>query len=223
MEMSRILVFAPHPDDEILGCGGMMLKSIRNGDDVFVCIVTHATPPVYPEGYSIPAQEAARACHSWMGVKQTFFLNFPTVMLETVDRYRINEALLNVINQTEADEVYIPHYGDMQRDHQIVADACMVAVRPKYAHRVKKVYGYETMSETAWNAPNVQNEFIPNSFVDISDYLEGKIKALSYYSSQLNPFPDARSFGAIEALAHYRGALMHYEAAEAFMLLRELR
>ena len=221
--MKKVLVIAPHPDDEILGCGGTMIKHIAQGDNVYVCVVTHAAPPIYPEGASAGIQEAARKCHHWMGVKDTFFLNFPTVMLETVDRYKINDAILNVVQQTQADILYIPHYGDMQKDHQIVADACMVAARPKYEHKVTAVYGYETMSETAWNAPNVQNEFIPNTYVDIGEYLQKKKEALSFYDSQLNPFPDARSLGSIEALAKYRGALMHMKAAEAFMLLRELR
>ena len=221
--MSNILVIAPHPDDEILGCGGMMLKRIKEGDSVYVCIVTHAAPPIFPEGASAPIQKAARQCHEWMGVKQTFFLNFPTVMLEKVDRYLLNDAILKVITETKADELYIPHYGDMQKDHQIVAEACMVAVRPKYKHRVRKVYGYETMSETAWNTPSIQNEFIPNSFVDISDNLDGKLEALNFYDSQMQPYPDARSLEAVRALAVYRGTLMHYKAAEAYMLLREMR
>ena len=191
--MKKVLVIAPHPDDEILGCGGTMLKHVSQGNEVFVCIVTHAEPPIYPKDASLPVQAAAKKCHQWMGVKDTFFLNYPTVMLEKVDRYKLNDSILQVINQTEADVVYIPHFGDMQRDHQIVADACMVAVRPKYAHRVTEVYGYETMSETAWNIPNVQNEFIPNTFVDITDFLEGKIEAMKFYDSQLSPFPDARS------------------------------
>ena len=70
----------------------------------------------------------------------------------------------------------------MQKDHQIVAEAAMVALRPKYHPQVKKVYGYETMSETAWNAPNVQNDFVPNVYVDITDFLEDKKKALAFFS-----------------------------------------
>lgn len=221
--MKRVLVIAPHPDDEVLGCGGTMLKHIDSGDKVFVCIVTHAEPPIYPEGASVAIQKAAKDCHKWMGVEDTIFLNFPTVMLETVDRYKINNAINTIVQDKEIDILYIPHYGDMQKDHQIVAEACMVAARPKYKHRVQRVYGYETMSETAWNAPNVQNEFMPNTFVDISEYLQKKKEALNYYGSQLSPFPDARSLDAIDALAKYRGALMHMKAAEAFMLLRDLR
>lgn len=221
--MSIVLVIAPHPDDEILGCGGTMYRHLSDGDTVYVCIVTHAEPPIYKEGASTNIQRAAKQCHSMMGVRETFFLNFPTVMLESVDRYRINDAILNVVQSVRADIMYIPHYGDMQKDHQIVADACMVAARPKYKHRVQKLYGYETMSETGWNAPNVQNEFIPNTFIDISEFLEKKKEALLFYSSQLNTFPDSRSLESVEALARYRGALMHMNAAEAFMLLRDLR
>lgn len=221
--MKNILVIAPHPDDEILGCGGIMLRNINEGNNVYVCIVTHCEPPIFPANGSDAIQAAGRECHKWMGVKKTFFLNFPTVMLEKVDRYKLNDAILKVITETQADEVYIPHWGDMQRDHQIVADACMVGVRPKYAHRVSRVYGYETLSETAWNAHNVQNEFMPNTFVDISDYLEDKLKALTFYDEQMSPFPDARSIEAIEHLAKYRGSLMHMNAAEAFVLIREMK
>ena len=98
----------------------------------------------------------------------------------------------------------------------------MVALRPKYFPQVKRIYGYETMSETNWNVPNVQNAFIPNVYVDITDTLTDKLKALSYYKLQISDFPDARSTGAIEALAKYRGSLMHWFAAEAYMLIRGL-
>jgi N-acetylglucosamine malate deacetylase 1 len=219
----KILIIAPHPDDEILGCGGSICKHIAKGDEVYVCIVTHAEPPLYTEHTSDEIQIQARKCHKMLGVKETIFLDFPCVMLETVDRYILNDAILNVVKRIGPDEVFIPHYGDIQKDHQLIADACMVSLRPKYGLKVKKIFGYETMSETAWNAPNIQNEFIPNYFVDISEFLKRKQEALSIYTSQVGEFPDARSLEAIEALAKYRGALMNMKAAEAFMLIRELR
>lgn len=221
--MKKILVIAPHPDDEILGCGGTMIKNIKAGNEVYVCIVTKGCPPLYKPERTAINQQDARTCHQHIGVKKTFFLDFPAAMLETVERFDLNGKILDVIRELQPDEVYIPHWGDMQKDHQIVADAAMVALRPKYRPQVKKIFGYETMSETAWNAPNVQNEFIPNVYVDIEDYLEEKKKALSFFSLQVSPFPDARSSEAIEALAKYRGALMDMRAAEAFMLIRELR
>jgi LmbE family N-acetylglucosaminyl deacetylase len=215
-------VFAPHPDDEILGCGGTMIKHIEAGDEVYVCIATKGCMPLFSTESVNKTRSEALECHKSIGVKKTFFLDFPAAMMEKVERYEMNGKILDVIKEVQPDIVFIPHWGDMQKDHQMVADACMVALRPKYEPKVKSIFSYETMSETAWNAPNVQNEFIPNVFVDISDTLNKKIKALSVFKSQLSEFPDARSLEAVDALAKYRGALMHFKAAEAFMLIRQL-
>lgn len=221
--MKKVLVFAPHPDDEILGCGGTMIKHINAGDEVYVCVVTKGCLPLFPPEDTEKTRSEARACHQYIGVKKSFFLDFPAVMIDKENRYEVNGQILEVIKKVNPDEVYIPHWGDMQKDHQIVADACMVALRPKYEPKVKKIYSYETMSETAWNAPNVQNEFIPNVFVDITETIDKKIEALAFFKTQLSLFPDARSLESVEALAKYRGALMHLRAAEAFMLIRELK
>ena len=221
--MRKILIIAPHPDDEILGCGGMMIRNIKEGNEVYVCIVTKGYPPLFNEERTAQNRQDTIACHKSIGVKETFFLDLPSTQLEKVERSEINGKILKVVRDLVPDEVYIPHWGDMQKDHQIVAEACMVAVRPKYLPQVKRVYSYETMSETAWNAPNVQNEFIPNVFLDITNSIEGKKKALAFFSLQVSEFPDARSSEAIEALAKYRGAQMNMIAAEAFMLIRELK
>ena len=221
--MKSILVVAPHPDDEILGVGGTMAKHIANGNSVFVCVVTKGYPPLFNEERVERTRSYARDCHRFLGVKNTFFLDFPSVLLEKENRYEINDKLLKIVKDVAPDEVYIPHYGDMQKDHQIVADACMVALRPKYSPQVPKIYSYETLSETAWNSPSVQNEFIPNVYVDISKELSIKLAALDFFKTQIGTFPDARSLEAVEALAKYRGALMNMKAAEAFMLIRELR
>lgn len=220
--MKKILVFAPHPDDEILGVGGTMLRHCAQGDEVYVCIVTKGVEPLFPEAVVNGTREEARKCHRNMGVKETIFLDFPAVMLEEEPRYKLNGSMLDVVRRIAPDEVYIPHIGDMQKDHQLVAEACMVVLRPKYDFAPKKIYAYETMSETGWHVPNVQNEFIPNAYVDITDYLPGKLDAMRTYRSQMGQFPDARSVEALEALAKYRGAMMNLHAAEAFMLIREI-
>lgn len=220
--MKKVLVIAPHPDDEILGCGGTMIRNIKEGNEVYVCVVTKGYPPLFNAERTALNREDTIACHKAIGVTDTYYLDFPSTQLETIARSDFNGSILDVVRKIQPDEVYIPHWGDMQKDHQMVAEAAMVAVRPKYIPQVKRVYSYETMSETAWNAPNVQNEFIPNVFVDISDTLEDKKKALSYFKLQVSEFPDARSLEAIEALAKYRGAIANMKAAEAFMLIREL-
>ena len=111
----------------------------------------------------------------------------------------------------------------MQIDHQMVVDAAMVAVRPRGNNYPKRIYAYETLSETGWNIPNTVNEFIPTVYEDITDTYEIKLEAMAIFESQLSPFPEARSIGAIEALAKYRGATVSVRAAEAFSLIREVK
>ena len=123
----------------------------------------------------------------------------------------------------QREEVYLPFWGDMQKDHQIVTEAAMVALREKYDHPVKRIYAYETLSETGINVPSSNNAFIPNVFEDITDYLEDKKKALSFFNSQIHSFPDLRSLETVEALAKFRGATINRKAAEAFMLIRETK
>ena len=221
--MMKVLVIAPHPDDEVIGVGGTISKRAKAGDEVYVCVVTKGTPPIFD---SIIIEQGRRECleaDAKLGVKETFFLDLPAVMLESVPRYEINGKILKIMQEIEPDEVFIPHRGDMQIDHQMVVDATMVAVRPKGKAYPKRVYAYETLSETGWNIPNTMNEFIPTVYEDISGYLETKLAAMRVYESQLSSFPAARSIEAIEALAKYRGALVNVKAAEAFCLIREVK
>lgn len=219
----KVLVIAPHPDDEILGVGGTMAKRSAKGDEVYVCVVTKGCPPLFNEEFIEQGRVECREADRLAGAKETLFLDFPAVMLETVPRYEFNGKIGEVISKIRPDEVYIPHRGDMQLDHQMVVDAAMVALRPKYAHTVCRIYAYETLSETGWNIPNTVNEFIPNVYEDISDFLDTKIKAMEIFKSQLAEYPNARSVGAIEALARYRGSTVSVNAAEAFSLVREIK
>lgn len=219
----KVLVIAPHPDDEIIGVGGTIAKRVENGDDVFVCVVTKGQEPIFAPSFVDQARSECKEADSLLGVKETSFLDFPAVMLETVPRYELNGGILKIIQRIKPDEVYIPHRGDMQLDHKMIVDAAMVALRPKYDHVVKRIYAYETLSETGWDIPNTTNEFIPTVYEDITHHLNAKIKAMEVFKSQLGEFPDARSIGAIEALARYRGATVNVKAAEAFSLIREIK
>lgn len=227
----NVLVFAPHPDDEVLGCGGSIARYISEGNNVFVCIVTSGLPPIYEDDYKIAKEKGwphiqypdIMKAHSLLGVKETFFMQFPTVMMETVPRYELNGKVNDLVQRLNPEVVYIPHFGDMQKDHAIVSEAVMVAARPKYDNTVRYVYSYETLSETEWNIPHASNTFIPNTFVNIENYLEKKLEAMKCFTTQICDFPNPRSMKAIEALARLRGSTMGAGAAEAFALIREYR
>lgn len=218
----NVLVIAPHRDDEVIGVGGTIAKYVANGDDVYICAITHGEEPLFHEASDLRTKRECLEAHRILGVKETIFLDFPAVMLETVPRSELNAAIFNVVQRIKPDIVYIPHRGDMQQDHKITVDAAMVALRPKYEHKIKKIYVYETLSETGWDLPNVVNEFIPTAYSDITEYLDTKIQAMKAFASQLSDYPNPRSIQAIVALAQYRGSNMNISAAEAFTVIRDI-
>lgn len=220
--MSKVLVIAPHPDDEVLGCAGTIAKHVLNGNKIYVCIVTETYPPDWPTDDLMRRKEEVLKADKLLGVRKTYFLGFPTVRLDTVPQKELNEKLTKVINQVKPELVYIPHRGDINQDHRLVFDAAMVAVRPKPGSLVRRVLSYEILSETEWGAPFRDNVFIPNVYVDISETLETKLKAMSEYKSELKEYPHPRSLEAISALAKVRGSSIGVRAAEAFMLVREV-
>lgn len=218
----EVLVIAPHPDDEVLGCGGTIAKYAAEGHEVYVCIVTKGCEPLFPERDVEKTREECKMADHLLGVKKTVFLDFPAAMLEDVRRYELNGAILDAVMDIKPEIVFLPHRGDMQLDHKLIVDASMVALRPKYTHTVKKILSYETMSETGWDVPNCVNEFIPTAYSDITKYIDRKLEALRIFKSQMTGYPGARSEEAVMALAMYRGASMNMRYAEAFSVIRDV-
>lgn len=211
----NILVIAPHNDDEVLGVGGTISKHASEGHNVFVCEVTSGSE--YKK-----LQDEAKKAHAVLGVKESFFLNLPVVKLKTIDPIEINSAISNIVQQVNPQVVYIPFIGDMHMDHREVTESALVALRPINNSTVQSIYMYETLSETGWNIPNSERSFIPNTWVDISSYLEKKIEAMKCYESQIKVYPNPRSTDGIKALAMYRGSTVSVQYAESFMLVRNI-
>lgn len=225
--LRNILFVAPHADDEVLGCGTTIYKMAKEGHHVYVLIMTNASksdPSIFsPAGIQRVRKEALEA-HRLLGVKQTFFFDFPAPALDQYPGYIMSREVSRCISENRIDTVFIPHRGDIHKDHRMVFDSVLVACRPIGDYTVKRVYTYETLSETEWAAPYADDAFIPAVFIP-SD-LEGmdmKLKAMSCYQSQLRRFPASRSLEALEALAKYRGATIGVERAEAFMLIRDIQ
>lgn len=220
--MGRTLVIAPHPDDEILGCGGTMARLAAAGNWVGVAIVTRGTAPQFSEEFVRSVRAEAAAAHAMIGVADTRYLDLPAAALDTLPATRLNGALAQLVEDVAPDTLFLPFVGDIHTDHQLTFLAAMVASRPRNAAVPSRIYAYETLSETNWYAPGITPAFTPNMFIDITDTLEAKLGAFGCFKSQLRPFPDERSLEAIRALATMRGASMYRKAAEAFMLVREI-
>ncbi len=224
--MNKILVVAPHADDEILGCGGTIAKHIRNGDDVYIVIMTNASkgaPELFSQEDVDIIRNEAKEAHKLLGVKNTFFFDFPAPRLEQFPQYLLAKELSSLIQQLDADMLYIPHKGDLHMDHGAIYNACLVAARPFSGQTIKKILAYETLSETEWGHPTVDSVFIPTLFnvLTESDF-EAKKQSMLCFNSQLKPFPHTRSIEAIHHLASLRGAYVGSLYAESFMLIREI-
>lgn len=220
--MRRVLVIAPHADDEIIGCGATMAKHIKEGDEVYVIISTNASvgaPDLFsPQTIENVRNEAIDA-HKYLGVKQTFFLDFPAPALNAFPEYKISIAYSEIMNKLNPDILYIPHAGDIHQDHKAIYRSALVSSRPQNNNKIRAIYCYETLSETEW-APSQERYFIPNCFVDVTKTFDMKMKAMCFFKSQLKEFPHSRSLEAMEALSKFRGATINVNNAEAFITER---
>ena len=215
----RILIFAPHNDDEVLGVGGTIAKYVKQGHEVYVCeVTTLLNRPDIVKGI----RESAIKSHDLLGVKETFFLDLPVVAIKETPTIEVNRKFEQIVQQIKPEVVYLPHKGDMHIDHEEVSKAAMVALRPINNPQLKKIYAYETLSETEWNIPSVDNAFIPNSYSDITDFIDLKLQAMSCFTTQIKEFPHPRSLEAIESLSKLRGSTVGVKNAESFMVIREV-
>jgi len=218
----RALVIAPHPDDEVLGCGGTIARLSEMGREVDVAIITRGRPPRFSEERAELVHRETKAAHALLGVRQTHFADFPAAELDRIPHAELNQALSNLIREVAPDTLFLPFVGDIHVDHQLTFMSGLVAARPTGPLFPARIYAYETLSETNWYAAGITPGFLPNTYVDISDHCDRKIDAFMAYRSQVQSFPHERSVEALRALALLRGATVQRKAAEAFMLIREV-
>ena len=217
----NILIIAPHPDDEVLGCGGI-IKKLSSENQVIVLVSSRGVAKLYSDVRIENGRREARAAHAVVGVAKTLFLDYPAPELDTIPLADISRSFSEIIQQHEIDVLFLPHRGDIHHDHKIVFNAGLVAARPVGNCRVKEIYCYETLSETEWAAPFSDDAFIPTCFVNIEASIEAKKKAMKCYKSQLREFPNSRSLETIETLAKFRGSTVGMQYAEAFMIIRQI-
>lgn len=220
--MKNILVIAPHPDDEILGCGAYISKCAQAKYQVFVLIVTRGTPKYYSEDRIVNVRREALEAHNILGIKETRFLEYHAPELDQTPISDIANDIASIIKELKIDTLFLPHRGDIHNDHTIVFKAGLVAARPVGDYSVKNIYCYETLSETEWAAPFGDDAFIPTFFANVEDTFPLKLEAMKCFKSQLRDFPNPRSLENLTALAKFRGATVGFSYAEAFMHIRSI-
>jgi N-acetylglucosamine malate deacetylase 1 len=226
----NILIVAAHPDDEILGCGGSIAKWIKDGHEVNVLIMAEGATSRDEERNRDVRQEelrklvqAANRAGEILGVRSVDLLDYPDNRMDSVDLLDVVKSIEDTIQKLKPKVVVTHHAGDLNIDHQITHQAVITACRPQPGQTVRRILSFEVPSATEWQSYACVSPFIPNWFEDISDTLNLKIKALEAYESEMREWPHARSIKALEHLARWRGASVGAEAAEAFMLVRNVK
>jgi methionyl-tRNA formyltransferase/LmbE family N-acetylglucosaminyl deacetylase len=215
---TRVLAIAAHPDDEVLGAGGTLIRHFKAGDEVRVLIVCSANPIRYREGEHEQTADSQRAAH-YLGAR-TIGLGFPDQRLDTGSNLELIQALEREVRDYQPAVVYTHHWGDVNADHVRIAEAVDVATRPFAAPCVQRLYAFHTPSSSEWTASSRDLPFTPNVFSDISQELDRKLDAMRCYRSELRPYPHPRSLRSLRERAGLWGSVANMGAAEPLMLLR---
>ena len=211
----KILIVACHPDDEVLGCGGVICKHIEQGDSVEVLIVTEASSPEWKLSYRIQKEKEQKQVDRFLGIDKRHFLNFPSLELNTTDLGRFNYKIYLIIKAINPNIIYTHFNHELHEAHNVVGLATLVGTR---IPNKSTVYMYESEgTRFSWNS------FKPNYYVQLNrSQLEKKIEAFSFYESEVKDSPHPRSFKGIRTQAKYRGDEIGVEFAEAFKQVKRL-
>ncbi|MBM4230938.1 MAG: PIG-L family deacetylase [Gammaproteobacteria bacterium] len=222
----KILVFAPHADDEVLGMGGTIARMVDHGCEVQVAVLTGhgvARHPLWkPERWDLIREECMVAL-SILGCNKPIFCELPAACLDVTPAFEINRVISKLISEFKPQQIYVPFAFDLHKDHGAIAYGASVAARPYLTSSsgIRRILAYETLSETHLAPPYMAPGFHPNVFVDVSSHFDRKLAAMRAYGSQIQADNLPRSIAALRALATFRGAHIGVSLAEGFVLLGE--
>lgn len=221
--MKNVIVVAPHPDDETLGCGGALLRHRTMGHRIHWLILSSmAGHPRYTAADRARRDKEIDAAARLYGFRSVHRAAFPTTRLDTVPIGELVAFVGGVFRKTKPETVYLPFEGDIHSDHGVAFRASVASTKWFRHPTIRRVLSYEALSETEFSAGLGRGGFQPNVFVDITPFLSRKIRIMKTFSSELGRFPFPRSVESIRALAAYRGTAAGCKAAEAFALVKEI-
>lgn len=222
----KVLFVAVHPDDETLGCGGTILKHKAQGDEISWLIITS-----WNEGNALHKNQAEmdkrkreiEQVSKMYAFDHVINLGLPVIELYSVDILALIQNIEKAIDTIKPDTIYLMFKNDVHSDHRIAFDACFSCTKSFRKPWIKSIYMCETISETDFAPALSSDSFIPNVYVDITDFFAKKLEILKVYDTELMRPEYSRSLSSVEALARYRGSRAGVMYAESFMLLYDKR
>ena len=221
----KILIIAAHPDDEVIGCGGTIIKAKKENCKVSVLFLGEGVTTRFPnlEGSSLALDAikkrelSAKKCLKILKVNEaeyhrnlcTRFDQYPLLNFVRIIEKKIKNFRPTIIFSHNPSELNI--------DHQLTYKATEVACRPLKNSSVQKIFSYEAVCSGNFN---YDNKVDPNVYIDIKKFYKKKILAFKSYKNEIKKYPFPRSIKGIEILARYRGLQSGLELAEAFKLER---
>ena len=219
--MKSIIIISAHPDDEILGAGGTILKHIQNGDKIYWLITTSIlNHKKYSKEKISKRNKEIEIIKSKVGFQKLFILDYQAASLSSSSLITMIPKISNIFYEVKPEIVYCVNRSDAHSDHLLTFNAVMACTKSFRYPFIKKVLLYECISETEFAPAVPENFFQPNYFVDISSFMNDKVNLMKVYESELGDHPFPRSIRNIKALATFRGATAGVEYAEAFQLIK---
>lgn len=213
----KVLIVAAHPDDELLGIGGIILKHTMKGDPVRAIIMCEGESLRYAK--DVGQSEATKNAAEILGIEKIYRLNYPDQKLDTYTLTELISPLEKISEEYKPNIIYCQSACDANRDHKILFEAANIAFRP-IDEWIEDFYTFYTASSTEWGYPR---NFVPDTWIDITTVLEKKIKAFECYSSEVREYPHPRSSKALEYQAHFWGNQCCMDAAEVLMTIRRTK
>jgi N-acetylglucosamine malate deacetylase 1 len=212
--MKKILFLFAHPDDEAFAAAGTIKRLTEEGNDVTVVSMCNGARPG-AEHVATSRQLAFKKSCELLGATSVIHNN-PDLTMSYTD---IVNFAVSVVNEIKPDTVFTNAPGDINADHRHLAEGVLVACRPKPDSTVRRLYVCEVVGSSDWKFGTNADEFRPNTFIDISDYVDVKEAVIKLYNTEIYSYPDARSYEAALVRAADRGCTVGRKAAEAFQLV----
>jgi LmbE family N-acetylglucosaminyl deacetylase len=219
--MEKVIVISAHPDDEILGAGGTLLKHKKAGDILAWIIITGISEEFgfSKERVNSRKIEIERVAEM-VGFSAVYQLNYSTMSLNSETVNEMIPKISSIFTEFQPEVIYVMNRSDAHSDHRFTFDAVVACTKSFRYPYIKKVLMYECISETEFAPQLPEKIFAPNYFVDITEFFARKLEIMQVYQSELGEHPFPRSNRNIEALATYRGASSGVVYAESFQIVK---
>ena len=219
--MKNLLVVS-HPDDEILGFGGTGHKLCLNGEMVQPVILCGEVSARNQKPNNVDLINDIKKANDYLGFNFPILGDFPNLKFNNIDHIEIVKFIEKQIIEIEPDRIFTHFPNDLNDDHRQVSNACQVAAKISQRNPLLKpingLYFMEILSSTEWSNSQSNLSFNPNIFIDISSFIDKKIKSLSFYRNVMREPPHPRSDSVIRSLSIFRGAQIGFKNAEAFQV-----